>query len=192
MEATADRMLAVAAQQFAEKGYSGASMRSIANATGTTQAAIYHHYPNKEALYLAVLARHLAEKTSVLVEEVAGINEPEKGLKLLVHRLLELADEDVEFRQLYLRELLEGSPERLAALAHNVFGAFTDSVSGLLKKLAPEVDANLLLLSIAGLACHHIEARKLSPFLSGSKPEHQQLEVLSEHISQLLLKGIRG
>ena len=30
MEATASRMLAVAAQQFAEKGYSGASMRSIA------------------------------------------------------------------------------------------------------------------------------------------------------------------
>ena len=52
MTSTSARMLDIAAQQFAEKGYSGASMRSIANAVGTTQATIYHHFPNKRALYL--------------------------------------------------------------------------------------------------------------------------------------------
>ena len=65
MTATAQRMLESATKQFAEKGYSGVSMRSIAAATGTTQAAIYHHFPNKQALYDAVLAKHTADLTDI-------------------------------------------------------------------------------------------------------------------------------
>ncbi|MEQ9271362.1 TetR/AcrR family transcriptional regulator [Marinobacter salarius] len=185
-------MLSVAAQQFAEKGYSGASMRSIANATGITQAAIYHHFPNKQALYMAVLARHLEEKISATVQDLAKIDDPEKCLRELIRRLLQLTEEDEHFRQLYFRELLEGNKERLTALAKNVFGDLLESVGGLLRKLAPQFDLNLLLLSVAGLVCHHVEARKLSPFLPGSKAKHQELDTLSRHISDLLLYGVRG
>ena len=192
MESTSSRMLDVAAQQFAEKGFSGASMRSIASAAGTTQATIYHHFPSKEALYLEVLARHMQEKTSAAMRDLANIKDPEQCLRELIHRLLLLTDEDEQFRQLYFRELLEGNKERLANLADNVFGGLADSLGSLLKRLAPKVDANLLLLSLTGLVCHHVEARKLSPLLPGAQAAHQDLEILSEHISNLLLYGVRG
>ncbi|QFU77180.1 TetR/AcrR family transcriptional regulator [Halioglobus maricola] len=192
MSSTSSRMLEVAAQQFAEKGYSGTSMRSIATATGTTQAAIYHHFPNKEALYLSVLSLQLKEKTGAALEGLDQIKDPEQCLRELIFRLVRLAEEDEQFRQLYFRELLEGNEERLATLAENVFGGLLDSVGGLLNKLAPRFDLNLLLLSVAGLVCHHVEARKISPFMPGSEPDHQELDTLSEHITKLLLYGVRG
>lgn len=191
MKATASHMISIAAQQFAEKGYSGASMRSIANAVGTTQAAIYHHFSNKNALYLAVLARHFDAKSSHMAAEMEQISDPEERLKFLVYRLLELVEEDEQFRQLYFRELLENDEERLRVLADNVFGELAVTVTGLLEEMAPRVDSHLMLLSLGGLVCHHLEARKLSPFLPGGKRKHQRLDVLAEHITELLLRGVQ-
>ena len=191
MKATATHMLSVAAKQFAEKGYSGASMRNIANAVGTTQAAIYHHFPNKNALYLAVLARHFDAKSSGMADDLAQVSDPEERLKILVHRLLELVEEDEQFRQLYFRELLETDEERLRVLADNVFGELAVTLTSLLEELAPRMDSHLMLLSLGGLVCHHLEARKLSPFLPGGKRKHQQLDVLAEHITELLLHGVQ-
>ena len=192
MTSTATRMLDIAAQQFAEKGFSGASMRSIASAVGTTQATIYHHFPNKHALYLAVLARHFRARTSDLPAEMERIDNPEQQLQFLIQRILQLMAEDEQFRQLYLRELLEGNEARLKDLADNVFGELTQATTRLLQQLAPHLDSHLMLFSLAGLVCHHLEARKLSPFVPGGRKAHQRLDVLAEHITQVMLHGVKA
>ena len=192
MTATATRMLSIATRQFADKGYSGASMRSIAAATGTTQAAIYHHFPNKMALYEAALAQKFEEKTSAAVTGLEEIEEPEARLREFVRRIVALSDEDVAFRQLYLRELLESNPERLATLASNLFTGLTDNVFEIARQLGSRLDSHLFLLSILGLVCHHLEARGLAALVPDNPPENQTLDTLSEHISDLLLNGVRG
>ena len=48
------RILNIAAPLFAKRGYTGVSLNDIAVATNGSKANIYHHFPNKEALYLAV------------------------------------------------------------------------------------------------------------------------------------------
>ena len=125
MTSKANQMLNSASQQFAERGFLGTSMRSIASAAGTTQAAIYHHFPNKEALYRAALALHLGEKSRQLAEIVAGKPNFEDRLKAMVQHMLVVADEDEQFRRLYFRELLEGDAEQLKTLANNVFDEFS-------------------------------------------------------------------
>lgn len=50
-----DTILEVAARLFSEKGYSGVSIRDIAQNCGMTNAALYYHFKNKDDLYLAVL-----------------------------------------------------------------------------------------------------------------------------------------
>ena len=45
-----DRMLRAAAQCFNEKGYSGSSLRDVANILGLTDAALYYYVKNKEEL----------------------------------------------------------------------------------------------------------------------------------------------
>ena len=192
MTATAQRMLATASKQFAEKGYSGASMRNIAAATGTTQAAIYHHFPNKQALYDAVLAQHFEATITVVVHGLADIADPEQRLRELIRRIVVMADEDAEFRQLYLRELLEGNSERLATLADNIYAGLKDTITDLARDLNAEVDTHLFLFSIIGLICHHLEARELAMLVPGNSPANRELSTLSEHIATLLLYGVKG
>ncbi|MFE7498309.1 ScbR family autoregulator-binding transcription factor [Streptomyces albidoflavus] len=52
---TREEILRAAAEVFDERGYSGASMREIMNRARVTLGAVYFHFPNKEALALAVM-----------------------------------------------------------------------------------------------------------------------------------------
>ena len=167
-------------------------MRNIAAATGTTQAAIYHHFPNKQALYDAVLAQHFEATITVVVHGLADIADPEQRLRELIRRIVVMADEDAEFRQLYLRELLEGNSERLATLADNIYAGLKDTITDLARDLNAEVDTHLFLFSIIGLICHHLEARELAMLVPGNSPANRELSTLSEHIATLLLYGVKG
>lgn len=50
-----ERILDVAARQFRAHGYAGVGMRAIAQAAGLRAASLYHHFPAKNELVLAVL-----------------------------------------------------------------------------------------------------------------------------------------
>jgi AcrR family transcriptional regulator len=49
------RILNSASILFAERGFRGVSISDVADAAGLVKSSIYHHFANKQALYLAVL-----------------------------------------------------------------------------------------------------------------------------------------
>lgn len=49
------RILAAAADLFERGGYAAVSLGDIAAAVGVTKAALYHHFPNKEAIYAEIM-----------------------------------------------------------------------------------------------------------------------------------------
>lgn len=60
-EANRARMVAAAIEEFAARGFKGASMDAIAARTHTTRALINYYFGSKEKLYIAVLERVYAE-----------------------------------------------------------------------------------------------------------------------------------
>jgi len=50
---TRRRILDVAAEAFAERGYAGTSLSEVLKASGVTKGGFYFHFPSKEALALA-------------------------------------------------------------------------------------------------------------------------------------------
>jgi len=65
-----------AMELFAEHGYNGASVRKIASKVGIRESAIYNHFANKEAIFMAVSARVFAspfgaEKSDEFIREHA-------------------------------------------------------------------------------------------------------------------------
>ena len=192
MEETQQRLLDTAAEMFAQRGYAGVSMRDIAGAVGITQAAIYHHFENKDALYIGALTYLFEKLTLGISDQMAAIHDPCERLELLTGTMLRIMDEDPRFRRIYLRELLEGDDRRLAALAENTFAAFYEPLYTLMGELAPGKDAQLLIFSLAGLVFHHLEARKLAPYLPHSTPQEYELRGLALHITQLFLYGVRS
>jgi AcrR family transcriptional regulator len=53
--ATRERILEGALDVFARKGYHRASVDDIVRASGTSKGAVYHHFRNKEAVFLALV-----------------------------------------------------------------------------------------------------------------------------------------
>ncbi|EGG36622.1 TetR/AcrR family transcriptional regulator [Paenibacillus sp. HGF5] len=52
---TIQLLLKVARAQFTEKGYAHAALEEIADEANVTRGALYHHFKNKQGLFLAVL-----------------------------------------------------------------------------------------------------------------------------------------
>src|SRR5215218_2871026 len=52
---TRRRILEVAAEAFADRGYAGTSLSDVLKASGVTKGGFYFHFPSKEALGLAAL-----------------------------------------------------------------------------------------------------------------------------------------
>jgi len=188
---TQSRLLDIAVELFANQGFSGVSMRGIARAAGITQAAIYHHFESKDALYFAALDHVYAGQAMELVTEASREAHPEARLAVAVNLLLETFDEDTRFRRLYLRELIEGDKARLQLLAEGVFGSLHQFLIALMQDLSPDGDAHLLVFDLSGVIMHHLEARELSALLSSGEPKHQDLNYLAEHIVSLFLYGVR-
>ena len=59
---TRERILDAARRLFARDGYDATTVRAIAGDCGMTDAAIYHHFPSKRAIYDAVLVIPDAER----------------------------------------------------------------------------------------------------------------------------------
>ena len=58
-EATRRRLLTVAAEVFAARGYAATGMRDLAAAAGVSTGSLYHYFPDKRAL-----CERLVERTS--------------------------------------------------------------------------------------------------------------------------------
>ena len=72
---TRDRILQAALEIFAEKGYHRALVDDIVRASRTSKGAVYHHFPNKEALFLALVdefSARLAEAVAVAIGRAHG------------------------------------------------------------------------------------------------------------------------
>ncbi len=82
--ATAERIHDAALTLFNERGYTGTTVRELADACGLTPGAIYNHYASKEALLFAIVDRVHDLADAILSETLRGVgNEPATQLEAL-------------------------------------------------------------------------------------------------------------
>jgi TetR/AcrR family transcriptional regulator len=74
---TKNKIFAVAAHLFAEKGFNGVSMREISEHAGISKPTIYYYFGNKEGLYTALVDSGLAH-ISNNIERIRKLQIPVK------------------------------------------------------------------------------------------------------------------
>lgn len=73
--ATRQKILQAALDVFAHKGYHRAIVDDIVRVSGTSKGAVYHHFPTKEALFIALVdefASHLATTVAEAIHREHG------------------------------------------------------------------------------------------------------------------------
>jgi AcrR family transcriptional regulator len=64
--ATVEAILEAAAQVFESRGYAAGTTNRIAERAGVSIGSLYQYFPNKDAILVALVHRHLAEGTAAL------------------------------------------------------------------------------------------------------------------------------
>jgi TetR/AcrR family transcriptional regulator len=175
---------------FAEAGFNGVSMRAIAREVSLNAATIYHHFHDKQTLYIAAMAHAFARRSEILSAALASDASPEKRLKKFTGALCQLIYSDPDFGKLIQREILAGDETRLRLLAEQIFQGFFTSLLDLCREIGSGYDPNMLAVSVIGLVVYHYQVLPLRRHLEGSKPEHNEPRVVAEHVIHLLLQGI--
>ncbi len=119
---TAARIMDVAEQLFAVRGFEATSLRQIAHEAQLTEPALYNHFRDKQALYAAVLDRALEPMASVLESQ---LGEPGDGGGTAGHPLKELPAR--------MTDLLVDHPH-MAALFQQALQGEADSLGNQLMK----------------------------------------------------------
>lgn len=81
----ADEIIRAAALVFHRKGYHGATMAEIAAEVNLTAGSLYHHFPSKQDLLVAVLDAGMAQITIEVQKIVARDRPPSDVLRQIVH-----------------------------------------------------------------------------------------------------------
>ena len=83
LDAFRGRAVAAATKLFAERGYAGVTLRSLAKALGVSPMTPYRYFENKEELFAMVRTEALSRFADVQRDAVAGIEDPEEALRTL-------------------------------------------------------------------------------------------------------------
>jgi len=174
---------------FAKYGYDKVSMRQIAEAVGIKAASLYHHFPDKQGLYMEALAQTFSKHADFMNESFTLQASAEQRLRQLIQQLCTLVNEDTDFSRLIQREIMDGDEKRLQFLADHVFGDFFHDMNELCLELAPDQDPHLMTVSILGLVVYHYQISSIRSFLPGFQDSHNDSEVVANHVFTLLKNG---
>jgi len=144
-EKSKQQILDAALRRFSHKGYGATSVRDIAEEAGLSKGNVYHHFPDKEAIFRALIDRYFeamsqpefpfnrALATGSFPENLETLGHAIRDVILDYREYIALIYVDVvEFDGEHVRKFYENMAERF-----NVFMKATGMEQALDDKLAP-------------------------------------------------------
>lgn len=118
---TRAQLLDAAEALFAERGFDATRLEDVAKAVGIRRASIVYHFPDKRAVYHAVLERVLEALRQAVSQALAGSGSATRRVQAAVEAWLGFLEVRPTFGPLLLRELANaGSSD--GALAQHIGG----------------------------------------------------------------------
>jgi len=130
---TRGQFIEAARQLFAERGFYGTSIASIAEELGLTKQALLHHFGTKEKLYGDVLEEISARVMETLRASRSAAQSPEDQMAEFCAQFCDYVIENKLDTQLLMRELLDNR-RRADAAANWYLKPFLDDLVALARK----------------------------------------------------------
>ena len=197
MDATKLKLLEAAGEEFAEKGFEGAKVRSICSRAGVNNAAVNYHFGDKEQLYVqAILEAHRCG-TELLPDEVFRQGTPADQLRRYVYNflsnVLSMSRENRWHHALILREMLRPTSASETLVREAIRPRF-DRLMSLMRQICPAAEErklHALSFSVIGQCLHYRMAGAVSVRLVGAEAyERLDLDFLTDHITSFCLAAL--
>jgi AcrR family transcriptional regulator len=125
---------------FAERGYHGATLDDVAAQAGVSKGALYHYFPSKQALFLALIQERLTAGLDDAAAQIAEGGREQDHIALAADSFLRRLERDPRWLPLLLEFLAYGSRDeraRAGVVAHFLRPA-RERVAAMARQLAPD------------------------------------------------------
>ncbi|WP_459129297.1 TetR/AcrR family transcriptional regulator [Guggenheimella bovis] len=183
-----DRLFYHTIAEFAEKGYSGASINTIAKRAEISIGSLYSYFPSKENLFFAMIQKgyEILEKavTDIHVEEGTFLEKMERLIRVTIR----YAKEHPDFSKLYLNLNVEELGPRSQELTEKVETIFLEMYEKMIREgmergeLRKDIDIpmvtfaidNLIVMLQFSLATYYFKAR-MARYLGQEVEDEEEL-----------------
>lgn len=200
---TREKILTVACEIFAEKGYRDAKVEEICRRAQTNIAAINYHFGSKDQLYAQVWRRAVDTAHQVYPPE-GGLGPdapPEERLRGTIHLLVGKTVDPGRIGdagKLLLREMVSPT-DAIEQIRHDAIRPMHDRMRGLMRELLGPQPSDEQVLFCAMSVVHQCFAvgirlftGRIPPFVKFNLSTEQLVETLTNHITCFSLAGIQA
>ncbi|MNZ86033.1 HTH-type transcriptional regulator RutR [compost metagenome] len=186
-------ILEAAEQEFAQHGYKGTSMNTIAQRVGLPKANLHYYFSNKLGLYNAVLA-NILELWDSTFNSLTADDDPATALAAYIRAKMEFSRRQPHASRIFAMEIISGG-ECLSAHFNEdyrdwfrgragVFGAWIAA-----GKMDPVDPVNLIFL-LWGSTQHYADFATQIAFVTGRKRmSRQDFDEATDNLIRIILKG---
>jgi TetR/AcrR family transcriptional regulator len=189
------QLLEIALNLFAKKGFNGTTTKEIAAAAGVTEAVIFRHFPNKHALYQAVLESQIGctsfQEWMAEAQACMDRNDDEGLFRTIAKAIIQSYSGEAKHERVMLFAALEGNEQ---GLAH--YRSFSSPIFELLRVYIVRrqregalagFDPGAILAAIAGMAQRYAMYTRMFGF-----PTEVSVEQAAGTFTSILLNGIQA
>jgi len=191
------RLLECAAEAFSRQGYAGASVAAIAQKADISKSTVFHHFPSKQALYLAVIEAAALDFAQTLESLLDGAGSLDRRLSDFQCQHIDHIMTNRQVTHLVLRELQKPDSSGAVHLVRDVLsGNFQRLVqfieqaqeNGLIKSSVEASVAALTLISAnVFFFQHHKVLKHLPNFHYANDPKQY-----AQSVAKLIFHGLDG
>ncbi len=198
---TRARLLAAAAEVFAEKGFEVASVREICAKAGANVAAVNYHFGDKRNLYNTLLNQLFADTWNKRAPLLPASAPPEARLRAFIQAFFdEVLSSDYDERgraqaaRLYLLEMARPS-EALTLIVRDYIRRDAEEIAAIVGALlgpsASEAQVTLCASSVVAQVLYYLQSAAIIACLApDAPPPHRRVAQLAEHVYQFSLGGL--
>lgn len=173
-----DKILEVAEELFARRGYAGVGLREVAEQAGLGKSSLFHHFPTKDHLYCEVLDAVLRRIQERLRPVLRARGPAPERLFRWVETLIDALAEHPASARLLIRELVEESTLAVEDLPEAAAGEQTlaELIEDIRRLLAEGVESGAFrpvsiaetIQTLIGATVYHFASGEFGQTLLGS------------------------
>ncbi len=200
---TRERILTIACEVFAEKGYHDATVEEICGRAKTNIAAVNYHFGSKDQLYCQVW-RRAVEAAHAAYPPEGGLGPdaaPEERLRGAIYSIVGKTVDPGRIGhagKLLLREMISPT-DVIEQVKHDTIRPMHERMTRLMRELlGPEATDQQIMLSITSVVhqCFAIGiglfTGRMPPFVKFDMTTEQLVETLTNHITRFSLAGLEA
>lgn len=184
-----ERILHEATRMFIEQGYHRLSMRALADTAEISKAGIYHHFKDKETLFLSVLMYHLDALSLIVARYIVDEGSVRAKVSKMVQEIFALPAEQRAIIRVVRQEIDQLSPKTQSMVTRAYHQSFIGNINTLMAQGVENgefqhVEPTLLTWALLGIIHPYLYLKHSHNVMTEPPPIEALLSIFFDGASQ--------